>query len=61
MWLTLTKNSLCVAVMFFNICLQVNNEYSDVPIGQAYKYKIRISCNNFVSVDCLFRIYENMC
>ena len=29
----LEKTSLCVAVMFFNICLQLNNEYSDTPIA----------------------------
>ena len=29
----LEKTSLCVAVMFFNFYLQVNNKYNDVPIG----------------------------
>ena len=55
---SLEKHSLCVAVMIFNIYLQVNNEYSDSAIDQTCKYKIRINCNSFVSVDSLYN--ENL-
>ena len=59
--MTLWK-SLCVAVMIFNIYLQVNNEYIDSAIDKTCKYKVRINCNNFASVESLLSIYnESMC
>ena len=58
---SLEKNCQCVAVMIFNIYLHVSNEYSDSAIDQTCKYKVRINCNNFISVDSLLSIYnENM-
>ena len=45
--------------MFFKyICLQVNNEYSDTAVGWSCKYRGKIGCNNFVSVDGLLSIYN---
>ena len=56
---SLEKTSLCLAVMFFKyICLQVNNEYSDTAVGWSCKYRGKIGCNNFVSVDGLLSIYN---
>ena len=57
---SLEKNSLYATVMFFGIYLQINNEYSNVPIGKKYKYKVRMNCNNFVFVDSLHCIYKNV-
>ena len=38
------------------MCLQVNNEYSDIGFGRTCKYKSIIYCNNFVSVFSVFTI-----
>ena len=57
---SLEKNSLCVAVMIFNIYLQVNDEYTDSAIDYtcAIKCKVRMNCNNFISIDNLLSIYN---
>ena len=44
--------------MIFNIYLQLSNEYSDSAIDWTLKHKVRINCNNFVSVDSLLSIYN---
>ena len=58
---SLEKTSLCVAVMIFNIYLQVNSEYCDSAIDLTCTCKVRINYNSVVSVDSLLSIYnENM-
>ena len=49
---------LCVAIIIFNIYLQVNNEYSDSAIDKTCKYKVKMNCNIFFSVDSLLSIYN---
>ena len=50
--------------MIFNIYLAKNkvnktdNEYSDSVIDKTCKYKVRMNCNNFVSVGSLLSIYN---
>ena len=50
------KQSVCSFVIIQvnnNIYLHVNNEYNDSAIDLTFKYKVRINCGNFVSVDSL--------
>ena len=50
------KQSVCSFVIIQvnnNIYLHVNNEYNDSAIDLTFKYRVRINCGNFVSVDSL--------
>ena len=57
------KQSVCSFVIIQvdnNIYLHVNKEYNDSAIDLTFKYKVRINCGNFVSVESSSIYSENM-